>query len=274
MNFVRFSLMALGLSIAFGSCLKKSYDSPPSTAVYDPNLPVQTTLKQISDMGPALSLGHGRILGDTTVYGVIVADDQTGNYYKQIVIEDTSGGGIVVYINNATLYSTYPVGRKIYMNLKGLTLVNYKGLPEIVYSVDTTGTTAPIPFGLIGNYITKANYPNTTVQAHLVSIDEIKSHPNTYINTLVTISGVQFDAASAGTSYALASATSSSTNRVVEKCDHSVTVPVHTSGYCTFQPYITPTGNGTLTGIVSFYNGLQFIIRDTTDAKMTNPRCP
>ncbi len=274
MKFFRFSLMVLGASMLFNSCVKQTYDSPPDTSTYDPNVPVQATLKQISDIGQNLGTGHSRVLGDTTVWGVVVADDRSGNYYKQIIIEDTSFGGLVLYIDKSYIYNEYPAGRKIYVKLKGLTLANYNGLPEIVYTADQAGTTVPIPSGLIGNYVVKANYPNTSVQARQLSIEQVKSNPTLYLNTLVTISNVQFASGSYGAPYASPSSTASATNRVLESCDHTVTATVRTSGYCNFQPYLIPAGNGTFTGIVSYYNGLQMIIRDTTDISMTATRCP
>ncbi len=275
MKHIRLSILLLACSFFINSCVKQTYDNPPDTIHYDPNLPVQASVKQIVNMGVNMASGKSRVLGDTTIYGVVVADDKSGNYYKQIVIEDTSGGGLVLYLDKAYLYNDYPVGRKIYLKLKGLTLANYNGLPEIVYSADQAGNTVAIPSGLISNYITKASYPNTTVTAKGVTIEQIKGNPNAYLGTLITLSDVQFDAASNNVSYADPSASASATNRTIEKCDHSAAIIMRTSGYCNFQPYKTPVGNGSITGICSIYGGtLQLIIRDTTDVKMYSTRCP
>lgn len=275
MKFLRLSLCLLSATLFLGSCIKKTYDTPLDTSQYDPKLATNATLKNISDLGLALPSGKSRIMGDTTVWGVVVADDRSGNYYKQIVIEDASGGGILLYIDKSYLYADYPAGRKIYVNLKGLTLDNYNGLPEIVYSADATGYTTAIPSGLIGNYITKAIYPDNSVQANNVTIEQVKSNPILYLNTLIKISNVQFATGSYGVSYAAPSASASATNRILENCDHSATATVRTSGYSNFQPYIIPAGNGSLTGICSVYGStLQITVRDTTDVSMTTPRCP
>ncbi len=275
MKFLRLPILLLTASVFFNSCVKRNFDTPPDTVHYDPNLPVQATLKQIVTIGTNMSSGKSRVMGDTTVYGVVVADDKSGNYYKQIVIEDTSGGGLVLYLDKSYIYNDYPVGRKIYVKLKGLTLANYNGLPEVVYSADQAGNTVAIPSGLVGNYIVKASYPNTTVTAKNVTIEEIKGNPNAYLNTLITLSNVQFDAASSNVSYAAPSASASATNRTIEKCDHSGSVILRTSGYCSFQPTITPSGNGTITAICSIYGGtLQLILRDPSDVKMDAARCP
>jgi hypothetical protein len=275
MKFARFSLLFLSCSLLLASCLKKDYDAPPDTSTYDPpGLTVNTSLKTLSNLGIGLGSGRYRKMGDTTIYGVVVADDKSGNYYKQIVIQDTSKGGIVLYLDKSYLYNEYPQGRGIYVNLKGLWLVNYKGLPEIVYDVDAAGNTTAIPSGMLGNYITKGKYPDNSVGAIETTLEEIKQNSNRYINTLVKIVGVQFNTGSAGQTYALPSAQASGTDRTIEICDHSANIIVRTSGYSSLQPYITPSGFGSLTCIVSNYAGSpQLIIRDTTDVRMTDPRC-
>ncbi len=275
MKFLRLPILLLAASVFVNSCVKQNFDAPPDTVHYDPNLPVQASIAQISSIGVNMSSGKSRVLGDTTIYGVVVADDKSGNYYKQIVIEDTSGAGLVLYIDKSYLYNDYPVGRKIYVKLKGLTLANYNGLPEIVFSADQAGVTVPIPSGLVGNYITKASYPNTTVTSKSVTIEQIKGNPNAYLNTLITLSNVQFDASSNNVSYAAPSASASATNRTIEKCDHSASVILRTSGYSSFQPTLTPAGNGTITAICSVYGGtIQLILRDPSDVSMTATRCP
>ncbi len=274
MKFIRFSVILLACSLIIHSCVKQDYDTPPDTSQYDPGLTVHTTLRYLSDMVQDMPANAWRRMGDTTIYGVVIANDQSGNFYKQIVIQDTSIGGIVVYIDRTGLYADYPVGRKVYIKLDSLCVVNYRGLPEIVYNVDSSGNTAGIPSGLINNYIVKANYP-TPVDTNVVSIVDLASSPARYVSTLVRIGNVQFNTASAGQPYASPSSISSGTSRMVEDCSHTANVTMYNSAYASFQPYITPTGNGTLNCVVSrYYQTVQLLIRDTLDVQFTETRCP
>lgn len=274
MKFSRFSLGLLAATMLLASCVKKTYDSPPDSSQVDPAIPVQLSLKSLSLMGQNLGSGKWRQMGDTTVCGVVVADDRSGNYYKQIVIEDTSLGGIVLYLDQTYLYSDYPVGRRLYVNLKGLYLMNYRGLPEIVYSVDAGGNTTAIPSGLIGNYITKGKYPDNSVAAQDVQIVDVKLNASKYLSTLVNITDAQFANGSNGVSYALPSTVASGTDRILANCDGMTTIVLRTSGYSSLQPYITPNGHGNIKCIVSTYAGApQMILRDTTDVNMTGARC-
>jgi hypothetical protein len=274
MHFLRYSILLLTATVIFVSCLKKDYESPASTASYDPNLTVQTPIQTFSEMGLNMAPGKWRVLGDTTISGVVVANDQSGNFYKQIIIEDSSKAGMILYLDKSYLYSDFPVGRKLYVKLKGLTLINYKGLPEIVYSADSAGNTTAIPSGLFGDYIVKASYPNVIEPVEATIID-IKSNPNKYISTLVKLVDVQFNNASSNVPYSLPSSMASGTSRTVEDCAHTANVVMYNSAYSQFQSYNTPTGNGTIYAICSqYYSTVQVFIRDTTDVRLTKPRCP
>ncbi len=272
-------LFSLFLSLALAtllvqSCVKKEYDMPPSTAYYDPALPVQTSIANLSGMIANMQYGQFRKMGDTTISGVVVANDKSGNFYKQIVIQDTSNTGIAVLIEQSYLYSDFPVGRKIYLKLKNMYIGNYKGLPEIVFTADSLGNTTGIPSGYTSEVIVKANYPVAVAPLEVTMFD-ILSNPNRYVNTLIKLTDVQFDNASAGVSYALPPSMSSGTSRTVESCDHGVSLVMYNSGYSNFQPFITPMGNGTITAICSRrYSTMQLALRDTTDVKLYNQRCP
>jgi len=263
-------LIAL-ITLAFSSCLKQSYDNPPNQNDVDPHLKVNVSIGQLSAAAfsfPTLNIE----LGDSILEGVVIADDRSGNFYKQIVIQDSTGG-ITVAIARTYLYNDYPVGRKIYIKTKGLQLVNYKGVPELVYGFDNTGAIIGIPSALITNYIVKATYPNV-VKPLDVTLAAVSATPNKYINTLVRLDSVEFNAASYGVPYAQPATLATATSLTVEDCFGN-SVAMYNSGYADFQPILTPSGKGNITGVYSWYGTKsQFFIRDTSDVQLTNAvRC-
>lgn len=273
MKFLRSAALLLTASVLFTSCVKNTYDSPPDTSMSDPNLPVNTTLSTFSSQALNMAVGQYRTLGDTTICGVVTADDKTGNFYKQIVIQDSTSA-IAIGLDKTYIYNDYPIGRRVYIKLNGLILINYKGLPIITGSVDAAGKTTGIPTTLVPNYVIKGKYP-VTVTPTEVSITDLFSNSSKYYNQLIKFKNVQFDDASKGQVYAASTASGSfATSRTITDCAHTANMVMYNSAYATFQPYITPTGNGDLVCICSFYNSIQLLIRDTTDVTFTGPRCP
>lgn len=264
-----FCLSAMLLS----SCLKQDFASPPDSSQYDPAVTVNCTIANITAGAVDMPNNSARILGDSTIYGIVVGDDRTGNIYKQIYIQDSSQRGLVILIDRTNLYGDYPVGRKIYINLKGLSLVNYRGLPEIAYSFDTaTGTSTGIPASLLPDFITAGSYPHK-VEPKTVTIADLYSSPSQYLNTLISLENMQFDAASSNVPYSLAS---SNTNRTITDCPFSGKLTMYNSSYSKFRAGITPKGKGKITGIFTiYYTTPQFVLRDTTDVQFSDARvCP
>ena len=58
------------------------------------------------------------ITEDKTIGGIVIADDESGQFYKTIVIQDETGG-ISVNLDGYDLYTSYPVGRKVYVKSEG-----------------------------------------------------------------------------------------------------------------------------------------------------------
>jgi hypothetical protein len=276
MKKIRYIFGLLVASIVLYSCVKQNYDNPPDTSQVDPNLTVNVHVSDLSNRILAAGAGSSyQFTGDSILSGIVTADDRSGNFYKQIVIQDSTGG-IVIGIDRTNLYVDYPVGRKVYINLKGLVLVDYKGIPEIVFSVTNNSgslSVSGIPSGLLTNTVVKASFPHTT-QPLIIKFADIQSLGAAYcINRLVTFENMEFDSASANQIYALPSILSNGTSRTIHDCPLTSSITMYNSGYATFQPAITPSGKGTITGIYSVYNTTpQFLIRDTSDIHLTAPR--
>jgi hypothetical protein len=248
------------------ACIKKRYEGPPDTSGYDPHLAVTHTIAQLLTMPVGLTIAE-----DIIISGVVIMDDKSGNYYKKIVIQDSTGG-VEIELDQNSLYNDYPVGRKVYIKCKGLYLAKNNGNPQLGGTLDITGNLSPIPSVLINNYVIKANYPNPVVP-DTFTINELKSADVSHLNTLVAIKNIEFVDSNVGIPYAAMASLSSATSLYLKDCNGG-TIVLRNSGYALFQPYLTPSGNGVLTGILTKYkNDIQLIIRDTTDVRFENVRC-
>ncbi len=111
MKLLRLSIVCLTGSLLFTACLKKKFEATPDPAKIDPMLTVNTSVGALSADGLNLPSGTYRVLGDSIMYGIVVADDKSGNIYKKIFIQDSTGG-MQIIIDRSNLSGDFPVGRK------------------------------------------------------------------------------------------------------------------------------------------------------------------
>ena len=67
---------------------------------------------------------------DLVIYGKVISSDESGNLYKSLYIQDSSGA-IEVKIGRSSLYSDYKLGQWIYVKCKGLTIGQYGGMLQL-----------------------------------------------------------------------------------------------------------------------------------------------
>lgn len=260
-------------SLGIQSCVKKGNDVPEDQTNVDPKLQVTHTIAQLLNM-PL----NAAIQEEVIISGVVVMDDRSGNYYKSFVIQDETGG-IEIKLDQNNIYNDYPVGRKVYLKCKGLTLGAYGGLKQIGYGIDERQSVVAIPFVMADLFIVKANYPNE-IKVDTFTYDEladVAGHEQ-YLNKLVAIKDVQFAEEAAGIMY---SQPNSATSRKLEGCGASNSnIVLRTSQYARFQGVKTPTGSGTIVAIYTKFSNAsgssttpQLVIRDTTDVQFGPERC-
>ncbi len=250
------------------SCVKREFDEPPVGGE-----PVDVTPNiSIADL-KALHItpgGFDTIKNDLIIGGVVVMDDRSGNYYKSLVIQDASGG-IEVRFNDGFLYNQFPIGRQIFIYCKDLILTDYNNLVQLSGGVLEQGGTVSSA-GLTEAQVRRKIVKGPMVGAPAPRTVRINELNNSHISTLIRLEGVQFIAADAGRTYA-DPITKNSINRTLMDCSGNKLV-LRTSGYADFAGETTPTGNGTITGVLSvFGTTLQIYIRDLSDVNMNGDRC-
>lgn len=253
------------------SCNKK-FDAPP--AYIPPNV---TATKTIADLKSIHASGVvDSLTADDIIEGVVIANDSSGNFYKQIVIQDATGG-IAISIDDYNLYTSFPIGRKVYLKLKGLFMSEDAGLLYIGTSPDTGGSLTGIPSRLKDSYLIKGEL-NVPVTPADVTIDELKSNNEKYMYTLVRLNN--FEVKATDTSKTWANAVNKTDANITVKSCEGDTMIVRSSGFAYFAGIKVPTGNGALTAVYAYYKSPynnritpQVIIRDTADAQFTGSRC-
>lgn len=267
---LKYFIGIIAISLCWNACVKHNYPAPDNTNNIDPGISIYKTIAELKNtMGTA---NAKEIKENIVISGTVIADDRSGNIYKQIIIDDGTAA-IPLLLDAYNLYAAYPVGRKIYVQCKGLFTGFYYKLPLLGYLPDSKGVLTAIPALLFNQYMRKGNINNPITPINVSVADAYKAKPELF-NRLVNISEVQIADTLTNSIYAFPASISSATNIALSDCDSNI-ITLRTSGYCDFQAYKPPTGKGTITAIYSVYNNTpQLILRDTSDIHLYGQRCP
>ncbi len=277
MNKIVKLLMAVIIIAASGtlSSCKKNFDNPPGPS--DPAIIANTSIKGLKAMHNTNG-AYDVITTDLIISGVVVADDKSGNFYKQIFIQDSTGG-LQILLDAASLYGTYPVGRKIFIKCKGLCISDYNRTMELGVKALVNGAPSleAIPANLISQYVVGGSLNNPVVPIK-VDINTLTTNlQDPYIGSLIQLDDYEFMASNLNKTYADTSVYKSTTNDSIRNCANpSVPVIIRTSAYADFAGLRVAQGHGSIVAIYTvFGNTKQLIIRDTSDVKFNKPYgCP
>ncbi|MEO8174455.1 MAG: DUF5689 domain-containing protein, partial [Sediminibacterium sp.] len=214
------------LVVAGMNCNKK-FDSPP--AYSGSSIQANLSIRDLRAMH--FNGGFEKILDDHIIEGIVVADDRKDNFYKSIVIQDSTAG-ITIRMDGTGLYNDYPVGRKIAVKLKGLWLGDYGKMIQLGAAVDRSDPVYPelvaIPSTLFERYVVRKELNNTVVPIP-VRLDQLN---DSLQSCLVAIDNLEFAVSDTGKPYADA-VNKLSANATVRSCNGG-SAYVRTSGFANF----------------------------------------
>ncbi|MCR5561627.1 MAG: DUF5689 domain-containing protein [Bacteroidales bacterium] len=138
------------------------------------------------------------------IKGQVVSDDRTGNLYREIYLQDETGG-IDLKLGKSSLYSDYRLGQWVYVNCMDLCIGSYKGMPQLGLEQDHTSTneyeTSYIDNQLvIDTHVFRGDY-GTPVAPKAIGVTEINAaiaagssawNPGALWGTFVEVSGLTY----------------------------------------------------------------------------------
>lgn len=264
-----------GAVVMNAGCNKK-FDAPPLESTDTPA--VTMTIKELKAMH-TVSGKYDTIQTAGVISGIVTANDSSGNFYQEIVIQDNTGGLPVMLNVTSGLYTTYPVGRKIFISVKGLILGDYGGSIQLgggIYTNPSNGNKKVdgIASTLIDNYVTRGTFHNVVEPLHISDLSQIDtSMQSPQSNILVTLDSFEFPAVMLDSTYADTTASRKSRGFNLENCSGQV-IELYNSGYANFASFKVPQGRGVITGIYTKFNSTkELLIRDTSDIKFYGTRC-
>lgn len=261
------SLVILALAaISFTACVKEEYDEPEISNV-DPNL---TVTHDIADLRAIATNVPALMDTNTIIAGIITADDESGAFYKEMIIQDSTGA-LSIQLDVSNYNTNYPIGRRVFVKCTGLSIgKDADGNVEI--GAASNGEIGRIPAGLVQQYLVPGKWGLELPYVD-ASLDYINANVEDFSQMLVRMPSVEFANADAGVAWGGDPLSSSDNNRELKDCTGN-TLIVYTSAYASFANQLTPFRNGQISGILKIYRGDgELIIRDLSDVNMTDLRC-
>ena len=220
------------------------------------------SLKTVADVKKLFTGSNYLIPDNIYIKGKVTANDETGNLYRYIYIEDATGG-IRININKAnTIYQDYrfKVGKNLIVKLKDLYIGKYNGEFQIgTLSGSTLGFIAEAE---IYKYLFDSNEPATSVTATEKTIPQLTSDD---VGKWIKIKNVQFVDTDLGNTY--------SGNRTLIDCTGNKII-LRTNSQASFSGAMIDNGKGDIYAILSIYNGVyQLIIPKQANADLEGIRC-
>lgn len=261
-GFLFLTLFSLG--IFFSACDNEDFDAPPHS---EPQYSGESNIT-IKDFKEKYDEVLVEVTDDDIIEGVITANDISGNLYKQIFIEDETGG-LMVAIDRNDIYNDFRVGQKIFIETKGLYMGKYGGMPQLGYRYsrnnDGNYSIGQMTWEQVKDKIFKDGYPDpeSVVPAEIDYNDFTEDN----YGRLVKLEGVYFDDSGQIFSYPDEEGDVQTLNRVIRfAANESQTVTARMSSAADFASDTIPSGVGTVTGILTVYSGtVQLLVREKED---------
>jgi hypothetical protein len=259
----RFIVALMGLGVVLTACDQREFDMPPlNEPVYSDTATLTIAAFKAKYAGVAVT----QITDDDVISGIVVANDISGNFYKELTIMDSTGG-LKVAINQGDLYTQFRLGQQVFIECKDLYVGKYGGYMQLGGPYNTG--IGQMTWEVAQAHVFRDGWPepdNALLTPEVVSMNTVAAEAN--LGKLITLENVFF--ATGGTEVCAPVATDGSTQTVSKTLSSTdfpgKTLVVRLSSASDFANKTLPAGNGNLTGILSVYNNTyQFTPRDSMD---------
>lgn len=230
---------------------------------FDPSAVTLKTVAQLKSLSTTGSLTQ--ISENAYIKAKVTANDETGNLFKYVYVEDATGG-IRVNINKARLYEDvrFRIGKNVIIKLKDLYIGKVSG--EYQIGQPFSGNVGQIAEVDIYKHFFDSKENISEVIPTEKSIPQLTAED---VGKWVKIKNVQFTKDDIGKPYA----TGGVTNRNIEDCSGNKII-LRTSNFATFGSAEVDSGKGDIYAIVSIFNGTyQLWIPYQVNADFDDPRC-
>ncbi len=280
--------LAFIMGVSLNSCVEDGDYTVPNDLGLVENEEVEKIIEELNNPNGSLDLisitnlktlftGEAtEITSDLVVKGYVTSSDRTGNFFRELFIQDAPENptaAIKVVLNLNDTYNKYNFGREVYIKLNGLLI----GETRTGDGVITIGGVAngdavddlsvkQIEENLFRSSVTANIVPKT------INLSEISS---ANLGMFIQVENAQFDKAIKDLTFGDPDERFD-TQRFLESCTDSGSISLETSSFATFKFAPLPTGSFTINSVVSkTFDGssLILVLNDKNDITVTGERC-
>lgn len=262
-------LSILALSLIATSCMNEFdeplFSEPPfgNNEIGEANMTIADLKAEYASTISGNSVKQ--ITEDIIIEGVVVANDESGNVYKQFIINDETGA-MVIGVNDVGLYAMLPKGQRVRIACKDLYIGGYGKMAQIggLYN----GKVGRMNKNIYPQHVRLIGIPDPTqpeMQPELIDDLFFTNENKNNLAKFVRLEGVEITEAD-GT--ALWAPEELQYNNVVERHIKvgKTNIVLRMSTYADFANEAIPAGELNINGVMTRYNDYwQFVISHTTD---------
>ena len=270
----RYMFLAIAItSMGLAACMDKDWEAPQfDEPLYGNNsimkeegdkvITIGELKEKYSSLINASTDGVKEITDDWQLQVVVNGNDEGGNLYKQISVQDPTGA-IIVGINGSNLYPYMPVGQQLLINLKGLHIGGYRKQAQIgaLYN----GSIGRMDTDVWEQHVRLLKEGEIEAKVDTVDFDE---NADKYIlsGRIVKLSGVTISGEGTQVLAPEDGSVTLSSNCANRLINSKSSLVLRTSSYSKFANRAIPKGKADVYGVCTRYNNTwQILMRTESD---------
>lgn len=270
----RYMFLAIAItSMGLTACMDKDWEAPQfDEPLYGNNsimkeegdkvITIGELKEKYSSLINASTDGVKEITDDWQLQVVVNGNDEGGNLYKQISVQDPTGA-IIVGINASNLYPYMPVGQQLLINLKGLHIGGYRKQAQIgaLYN----GSIGRMDTDVWEQHVRLLKKGEIEAKVDTVDFDE---NADKYIlsGRIVKLSGVTISGEGTQVLAPEDGSVTLSSNCANRLINGKSSLVLRTSSYSKFANRAIPKGKADVYGVCTRYNNTwQILMRTESD---------
>lgn len=276
----KLALIMVSVLVMAQGCADFDFEDIKKTS-NETTLVANTTIAELKALygSSIMQLTSSSIAGRDSIIieGIVTSDDRDGNFYKSLFIQDATSA-IELKLSKTGLYNDYKRGQKVVVLCNDAYLGDYGGQIQLgsIYSNSGVWEIGGLEGDvIISKHVFKSGNELNEV-APLVMNSSLLKVAN--IGKLVVFNNIQIaDTLSlvSHKTYTYADAENDVTINLglVSNVVSYSNLVLRTSGYAKFAGKTIATGSGSITGILTYYNGTyQLMVRDLDDVDLDDTR--